>query len=177
MDTSLVIQWMYSMKIRDFNQSAPTRGLPPQQVIHIGDGRKEKMLEDKIAALETALEASQRAFQDASLLSKQARVEMGQEAVQRRDAEHKVETLTAITNQQKMWLDEVQDLKGLLHVEQMAREKAERQARINSTPRFMSMGAIESSTGFKMPGFGSIIPRKHLGGGQPNLVQYRVKEN
>ena len=165
------------MKIKDFNKAAPARGLPPKQVIQIGDGRKEKALQDEIDALKSALEATQTAFNDANLVSKQSQAETSRESVKRRTLEGQVETLAAIAKQQEKQLVDIEELKGLIHVAEMAQQKAERQAKVNSGPRNMSQGAIESSTGFKMPGFGSVIPRKHLGGGTPNLVQYRVKEN
>ena len=41
----------------------------------------------------------------------------------------------------------------------------------------MSQGAIIAQGGEKVAMFGSIIPRKHLGGGTANLVKYSVKEN
>ena len=163
------------MKISDFNKTAPI-GKPPEQIIQIGDGRKEQAMADSIASLEASLEATETSLKAASLVSKQSRVEAGTEAAKRRSAEDEVRSLKAQRNQLELVAESVGKLRGQLHVAEMATEKAERQARINSAPKYMSQGAIESSTGFHMPGFGSVIPRKHLGGGVPNLVQYRVKK-
>ena len=165
------------MKLSDFSQSKGHKIPVPQTVIQIGDGRQEKALQDRINALESALDISQTSAKSAILTSKQSKVSSDASASERRKAEARIETLEAVNTQLVIVADSVPELRGRLHISELATEKAERQAKINSAPRNMSQGAIESSTGFKMPGFGSIIPRKHLGGGQPNLVVYRVKEN
>ena len=147
---------------------------PLRPTIQIGDGREEQRLKDRVNDLIEELERYKDLADRINIEGKESltraerlnHINMQQEAI--------IEDITNVNNQLQMEVGNTQELRGLLHVAELARDIAEHRVKVLE-PRqpHMSQGAIMSQTGFKMPGFGDIVPRKSIGGAQPNLVQYK----
>ena len=170
---------MYSMKRQQFNVPIPHSAKRVQtQIVSVEDGRKNKILQDECDLLSTKLKNATDALARTGIRQKELLKRESQLSMLNHSQASELTTLRSVRKQLESEVVELNALRTSWTNVNEARKLAEfRLKNIQLSTSNMSQGAIIAQGGEKVAMFGSIIPRKHLGGGTANLVKYSVKEN
>ena len=167
------------MKRQQFNIPLPPSPKRAQtQIVSVEDGRKNKILQDRCDLLSTELKNVTDALSRTGIRQKELLKRESQLSMLNHSQADELTTLRSVRKQLESEVVELNSLRTSWTNVNDARKLAEfRLKNIQLSTSNMSQGAIIAQGGEKVAMFGSIIPRKHLGGGTANLVKYSVKEN
>jgi len=167
------------MKRQQFNVPIPPSINRVQtQIVSVEDGRKNKILQERCDLLSTKLDNATDALSRTSIRQKELLKRESTLSILNNEQANELNTLRSVRKQLESELVELNALRESWTNVNEARKLAEfRLKNIQLSTSNMSQGAIIAQGGEKVAMFGSIIPRKHLGGGTANLVKYSVKEN
>ena len=142
------------------------------------DGRKNKILQDECNILTTRLTNTTEALSRTGIRQKELLSNESQLSILNNEQAAELTTLRSVRKQLESEVIELNSLRTSWKNVNEARKLAEfRLKNIQLSTSNMSQGAIIAQGSEKVAMFGPVIPRKHLGGGTANLVQYSVKEN
>jgi hypothetical protein len=167
------------MKRQQFNIPLPPSPKRAQvQIVSVEDGRKNKILQDECNILNTRLKNTAEALSRTGIRQKELLSNESQLSMINHEQDAELSTLRSVRKQLESEVVELKSLRTSWKNINEARKLAEfRLKNIQLSTSNMSQGAIIAQGGEKVAMFGPVIPRKHLGGGTANLVQYSVKEN